>query len=162
MTRAARSHSVSGTRLAARSRTLAALGAALIAGGCGASEPAVVALDGEGRAFASAALPADGHFALTYRHSVYEVAAEERFTATDGGFVLDAIASRDGRVLDYYELDGDRTREGDTWVLRPHEPARFNTMPLAATRRGQRTLVAGGERVPLYGGPVHLRLVVQR
>ena len=138
-----------------------ALAALFLLAGCGGG-PAVVALDGEGREFASAALPANGHFALTYRHSVYKVAAEERFTATDGGFVLDAIASRDGRVLDYYEVEGDRTREGDTWVLRPYEPARFNTMPLAATRRGRRTLVSGSERVPLYGGPVHLRLVVQR
>jgi hypothetical protein len=160
MTRAARSHSLSGTRLAARSRGAAALTALLLAG-CGGG-PAVVALDGEGRAFASAALPADGRFALTYRHSVYEVAAEERFRATDYGFVLDSIASRDGRVLDYYELEGDRTREGRTWVLHPYEPTRFRTMPLAATRRGQRTLVTRAERVPLYGGPVHLRLVVNR
>ncbi len=96
----------------------------------------------------SAALPADGQFALSYRHSVYKAAAEERFHATDGGFVLDSIASRDGRVLDYYELDGARTREGALWVLHPDHPARFTTMPLAATRRGQRTLVAGGRRVP--------------
>lgn len=128
--------------------------------GCGG--PAVVARDGDGRKVASAALPADGRFALTYRHSVYRVAAEERFRATGGGFVLDSIASRDGRVLDYYELEGARTREGGVWVLRPDEPARFTTMALAATRRGQRTLVAGARRVPLHGGPVHLRLVVER
>ena len=132
----------------------------LLAAGCGG--PEVVARDGDGATVASAPLPADGHFALTYRHSVYEAAAEERFRATGGGFVLDSIASRDGRVLDYYELDGARTREGDRWVLRPDHPARFTTMPLAATRRGQRTLVAGGARVPLYGGPVHLRLVVEQ
>ena len=140
-------------------RRLVLLGLAALAG-CG-GEPAVVALDGEGRAVASANLPRDGAFSLTYRHSVYEVAAEERFHATDRGFQLDAIASRDGRVLDYYELDGTRTREGETWVLHPREPIRFRTMPLAATRRGQRTLVTSAERVPLYGGPVHLRLVVQ-
>lgn len=131
----------------------------LAVAGCG-GEPAVLALDGEGRAVASADLPADGRFALTYRHSVYRVAAEERFRATDHGFVLDSIASRDGRVLDYYELAGARTREGALWVLHPDEPARFRTMPIAATRRGQRTLVAGAQHVPLYGGPVHLRLVV--
>jgi hypothetical protein len=141
-------------------RRFALLGLIVLAG-CGGG-PSVVALDGEGHAVAGAALPADGRFALTYRHSVYKAAAEERFKATDDGFVLDAIASRDGRVLDYYELDGDRTREGDTWVLHPYEPAHFRTMPLAATRRGQRTLVTSSERVPLYGGPVHLRLVVNR
>ncbi|MDA0182287.1 DUF1850 domain-containing protein [Solirubrobacter phytolaccae] len=139
----------------------ALVGAALVAAGCGAG-PAVVARDGAGHEVASAALPASGEFALTYRHSVYKTAAEERFRATDGGFVLDSIASRDGRVLDYYELDGARTREGALWVLRPDRPARFETMPLAATRRGQRTLVAGTRHVPLYGGPVHLKLVVEQ
>ena len=34
-------------------------------------------------------------------------------------------------------------------------------MPLAATRRGQRTLVAGDQRLPLYGHAVHLRLAVE-
>ena len=133
----------------------------LLAAGCGGA-PAVVALDGEGREVAGAALPQDGRFALTYRHSVYKAAAEECFRATDDGFVLDSIASRDGRVLDYYEVDGARSREGSLWVLRPEHPARFTTMALAATRRGQRTLVAGDRRVPLYGGPVHLRLVVDQ
>jgi hypothetical protein len=124
--------------------------------------PRVVVRDEGGDVVAEAALPADGRFALAYRHSVYQAPAEERFRADGQGFVLDSIASPNQRVLDYYELDGDRTREGETWVLRPYEPARFNTMPLAATRRGQRTLVTSSERVPLYGGPVHLRLVVNR
>lgn len=161
MTRAARSHPLSGTRLAARSRGAVVTGAALLAAGCGGA-PAVVARDRDGHEVAQAPLPEDGRFALTYRHSVYRAAAEERFRATRSGFVLDSIASRDGRVLDYYELDGARTREGSLWVLRPDRPARFTTMPLAATRRGQRTLVAGAQHVPLYGGPVHLRLVVEQ
>ena len=46
-------------------------------------------------------------------------------------------------------------------MLRPDHPARFDTMPLAATRRGQRTLVAGDQRLPLYGHAVHLRLAVE-
>jgi hypothetical protein len=133
---------------------LAAL--ALFATACG-GPPAVVARDGEGGVVARADLPADGRFALTYTHSVYRAAAEERFRATDGGFVLDEIASRDGRVLDYYELEGTRAREGGLWVLKPAHPARFTTMPLAATR----TLVAGATQIPLYGGPVHLRLAVE-
>ena len=130
------------------------------AAGCGGA-PAVVALDGEGREVAGAALPQDGRFALTYRHSVYKAAAEERFRAVAGGFVLDSIASPDAQVLDYYELDGTRTREGALWVLHPDRQARFDTMPLAATRRGQRTLVAGDQRLPLYGHAVHLRLAVE-
>jgi len=139
--------------------TRGALIALLALTGCGG--PQVVARDDSGGVVAKAALPEDGSFALTYRHSVYKAPAEERFRATGDGFVLDSIASRDGRVLDYYELDGTRTREGDRWVLRPSAPARFTTMPLAATRRGQRTLVAGGHQLPLYGGAVHLRLAVE-
>ena len=134
--------------------------ALLALAGCGGG-PEVIARDADGGVVAEAALPADGRFALTYRHSVYKSPAEERFRAVDGGFVLDSIASPSAAVLDYYELDGRRTREGGWWVLRPDHRARFETMPLAATRRGQRTLVAGGSRLPLYGGAVHLRLAVE-
>ena len=134
--------------------------AVLALAGCGGG-PEVVARDGDGGVVAEAALPSDGRFALTYRHSVYRAPAEERFRAVGGGFVLDSIASPDVQVLDYYELDGARTREGALWVLHPDRQARFDTMPLAATRRGQRTLVAGDQRLPLYGHAVHLRLAVE-
>jgi hypothetical protein len=133
---------------------------ALLAVGCGGG-PNVVARDHGGGVVARAALPGDGRFALAYRHSVYRAPAEERFIARDGGFVLDSIASPNAAVLDYYELEGQRTREGGWWVLRPEHQARFETMPLAATRRGQRTLVAGGSRLPLYGHAVQLRLAVE-
>ena len=137
-----------------------ALLAALALAGCGGG-PEVVARDADGGVVAEAALPSDGRFALTYRHSVYRAPAEERFRAVGHGFVLDSIASPNQQVLDYYELDGKRTREGGLWVLHPDRPARFDTMPLAATRRGQRTLVAGEQRLPLYGHAVHLRLAVE-
>ena len=137
-----------------------ALIAALALAGCGGG-PEVVARDADGGVVAEAALPSDGRFALTYRHSVYKAPAEERFRAVGQGFVLDSIASPNQQVLDYYELDGTRTREGALWVLHPDDPARFDTMPLAATRRGRRTLVAGDQRLPLYGRAVHLRLAVE-
>ena len=57
---------------------------------------------------------------------VYRAPAEERFRAVDGGFVLDSIASPNAQVLDYYELEGERTREGGWWVLTPDHPARFD------------------------------------
>ena len=137
-----------------------ALFAALALAGCGGG-PEVVARDADGGVVAEAALPSDGRFALTYRHSVYKSPAEERFRAVGDGFVLDSIASPNQQVLDYYELDGRRSHEGGLWVLHPDRPARFDTMPLAATRRGQRTLVAGDQRLPLYGHAVHLRLAVE-
>ena len=140
-------------------RRVAAL-AVLALAGCGGG-PEVVARDADGGVVAEAALPADGRFALTYRHSVYRAPAEERFRAVDGGFVLDSVASPSARVIDYYELDGRRTREGGVWVLHPDRPARFEEMALAATRRGRRTLVAGDRHLPLYGDAVHLRLAVE-
>jgi hypothetical protein len=48
------------------------------------------------------------------------------------------------------------------WTLRPERPARFDGMALAATATGRRTLVAGDQRAPLYGGDVHLRIEVER
>ena len=133
---------------------------ALALAGCGG--PAVTARDETGHVIAKAALPEDGTFALRYRHSVYTAPAEERFRATAQGFVLDSVASPDPAVIDYYDLDGTRTHEDGLWVMRPDHPARFDRMPLAATRRGQRTLVVDGRRLPLYGHAVHLRLEVER
>jgi hypothetical protein len=133
---------------------------ALVAAGCGGG-PDVVARDRDGGVVAEAALPADGRFELAYRHSVYRAPAVERFRASDGGFVLESVRSPDARVIDYYEVEGRRTRERGWWVLTPDRPARFGTMALAATERGRRTLVAGDERLPLYGRAVHLRLGVE-
>jgi hypothetical protein len=133
---------------------------AVVLAGCGG--PAVTARDESGRVVAEAGLPADGRFALTYTHSVYKAPAEERFRATATGFVLDSVASPDPAVIDYYDLDGVRTHEGSLWVMRPAHPARFDRMPLAATRRGKRTLVVDGKRMPLYGHAVHLQLAVER
>jgi hypothetical protein len=141
-------------------RAPAALALVAILAGCGGG-PEVVARDADGGVVAHAALPDTGRFALTYRHSVYNAPAEERFRAVDGGFVLDSVASPDAAVIDYYGLEGRRTRERGWWVMRPDHPARFETMALAATRRGQRTLVAGDTRLPLYGHAVHLRLAVE-
>jgi hypothetical protein len=119
--------------------------------------PRVVVRDRDGDVVAAAALPADGRFALAFRHSVYRAPAEERFRALDGGFVLERIASPSRRVLEYYELEGRFTRD----ALIPAHPARFTTMALAATARGRRTLVVGGERIPLYRHGVHLRIAVE-
>jgi hypothetical protein len=136
----------------------AALGAMAMTGG----SPHVVASDAEG-VVADLRLPASGTFALEYRHSYYRVPARETFRAADDGFELVAISSRSEAVLDYYEIEGSRSRRGGVWTLRPARPARFRRMALAATETGRRTLVAGDRRTPLYGGDdVHLRLEVER
>jgi Domain of unknown function (DUF1850) len=136
----------------------AALGALALTGG----SPHVVARDADG-VVAELRLPASGQFALEYRHSYYRVPARETFRATGDGFELVAISSPSEAVLDYYEIEGTRERRGGVWTLRPTRPAQFGQMALAATETGRRTLVAGDDRVPLYGGDdVHLRLEVER
>jgi hypothetical protein len=101
-------------------------------------------------------------FALEYRHSYYRRPARETFRLRpDGAFALVAVSSPSAAVLDYYEIDGTRARRGGWWTLRPARPARFESLPLAATAVGRRTLVAEGRRAPLYGGDVHLRITVE-
>jgi hypothetical protein len=125
--------------------------------------PHVVARTADGAVAADLRLPASGEFALEYRHSYYRRPARETFRLAGDGFELVAVSSPSEAVLDYYELDGERSRRAGVWTLRPARPARFEEMALAATAVGRRTLVAGGRRVPLWGGgDVHLRLAVER
>jgi len=151
-------------------RALAAGGVALaLAGGAAAVQadgpPRVVALDRDGDTVAELRLASSRSFALTYRHSYYRRPAVERFRASgDGSFRLVAISSPSQAVLDYYEIEGTRSRRDGWWTLRPARPARFERMPLAATAVGRRTLVADGERVPLFrrdGRAAHLTIAVE-
>ena len=136
-----------------------AIGALAVTGG----SPHVIARTGDGDAVADLRLPPSGRFALEYRHSYYRQPARETFRATEDGFELVAISSPSEAVLDYYEIEGARSRRAGVWTLRPARPARFEEMALAASGVGRRTLVAGDRRVPLYGSDdVHLRLGVER
>jgi len=135
-----------------------ALGSLALAGG----SPHVVARASDGDVVAELRLPPSGTFALEYLHSYYRQPARETFRATGDGFELVAISSPSEAVLDYYELDGARERSGGVWTLRPERRARFDEMGLAATAVGRRTLVAGDEREPLYGGDGHQQLAVER
>ena len=131
-----------------------------LAGGGGV--PRVVVRTADGEEVVSA--DARGGFALSYRHSVYRAPAEERFRVVRGGFELFAIASTSQAVLDYYALDGRTLRRGGQWILRPAVRPRFTTLALAGTAVGRRTLVAAGERTPLWrddGRAAHLRITVE-
>jgi hypothetical protein len=126
--------------------------------------PHVIARDRDGGTVAELRLPASGAFELAYRHSYYREPAVERFrAAADGSFELLAIASPSAAVLDYYVVEGERSRHGGWWTLRLARPARFDSMALAATAVGRRTLVAGSTRIPLYGsgGARHLTIAVE-
>ena len=134
----------------------AALSSLAVVGG----PPHVVARAADGAQVA--ALPVAGTFALEYRHSYYREPARETFRVReDGDFELAAISSPSEAVLDYYEIEGERSRRDGWWTLRPAHPARFGEMALAATAVGRRTLVSGTRRAPLYGGDVHLRIAVE-
>jgi hypothetical protein len=137
----------------------ALLGSLAVAGG----SPHVVARAADGAVVADLRL-AEPAFGLEYRHSYFRVPARESFRVrADGSFELAAVSSPSEAVLDYYEIEGTRERQGGWWTLRPARPARFDGMALAATATGRRTLVAGGRRVALWGGgAVHLRLAVER
>jgi Domain of unknown function (DUF1850) len=97
----------------------------------------------------SVALPPSGRFALRYRHSVYRAEVTETFAAAaDGGFRLVAVASPSEAVLDYYELEGRRGRDGGWRRLEPDAAPRLAALPLVATEVGRRTLVVEGRRLP--------------
>jgi hypothetical protein len=67
-------------------------------------------------------------------------------------------------VLDYYDVAGAKRRSDGWWRLRLNRPVRFSRMALAATAVGRRTLVAGGERAPLFrrdGRVSHLTIAVE-
>lgn len=126
-------------------------------------EPAVVVRDEAGEVIVRAELPASGRFELGYRHSYYGAPAQERFEAGDAGFRLTSLASPSAAVLDYYAVPGRRTRE-DGWLrLAPREQRRYERLRLIATVEGQRTLLVGKRRFPLYGRePRHLTITVER
>lgn len=126
-------------------------------------------LDESGERTASLPLPESGEFGLEYRHSYYRAPATEHFVAgadgeKDEGFRLIGVSSTNGGVLDYYALEGERRDRGERMLLDLEAERGYDSLPLIATREGRRTLVAGGERLPLYaeGGPRHLTLEVQR
>lgn len=113
----------------------------VLGSGGGAGRPAVNGL----------MLPPSGAFALAYVHSVYRAPSAELFTAEDGRFTMRAVVSAGGGVLDYYALDGTRSRTPDgAWLLRLAAPATYEELSLLATPIGRRTLIAGGRCLPLY------------
>jgi hypothetical protein len=156
-----------------RGRTLA--GAALLAAVAAAAlvavpwraagDPAVVVADERGRELAAVPLPPSGRFALRYRHSVYQDEVTETFAASGDGFRLVAVASPSEAVLDYYELEGRRGRDGGWRRLEPDASPRLHALPLLATEVGRRTLVVEDRRLPLFepgGAPARLVLSVRR
>lgn len=104
-----------------------------------------------------ARVPLDGDtFAVSYRNSIYQTLAEERYAVQpDGTFRLVQIAADQLAVLEeYYGVPDAPSPVGSAdrrnYVVPPHpeRPAVFESLSIAATDLGQRTLHVPGE-VPL-------------
>jgi hypothetical protein len=101
-----------------------------------------------GVAVADVDLPATGAFTLRYRNSLYGTLAEERFTVMpDGSVRLVELAAEQLAVLEeYYAIDvpAQRSRTG-WWTADPAHVPDIRTLTVAATDRGQRTLLVEGQ-----------------
>ncbi|WP_323959501.1 hypothetical protein GC088_13365 [Arthrobacter sp. JZ12] len=92
-------------------------------------------------------------FAVSYRNSIYQTLAEERYEVLgDGSFRLVEIAADQLAVLEeYYAVPGtpvpadDQDRRNYVVPPNPDRPAVFQTLSIAATDLGQRTLHVPGE-----------------
>lgn len=126
-------------------------------------EDYVVVRNEDGERTARLPLPESGKFELQYRHSYYRAPAAEHFIVEDQGFRLVSISSTNGGVLDYYALEGERRERGDRMLLDLDKERGYKSMPLIATQEGRRTLVADGEKLPLYtqGEARHLTIDVE-
>lgn len=93
----------------------------------------------------------DSAFTLRYRNSVYGSVAEERFDVTDDGRLrLLELGADDPAVLtEYYQLAEAPIRAGEgadrAWVGRPLHDSAIEELALAATERGERTLLVSGQ-----------------
>ncbi|GAA4080505.1 hypothetical protein [Nonomuraea soli] len=84
-------------------------------------------------------------------HSIYHAPSAELFVADGRRFTMYAVVSLSGGVLDYYALEGRRTRlTGGRFRLDLDEPVTYSSIDLLATSLGQRTLVAGDRCLPLF------------
>ncbi len=139
---------------------LTALGstAAVVQADMGGRSQFLVVRDAGGDLLVRVPLEAGG-FAVSYRNSVYDSFAEERYEVlSDGRFEVVELAADELAVLEEYYMSpspprrapaGDRRR----WLTEPDaaRPAVFEVLSIAATDLGQRTLhVPGTKPVPLW------------
>jgi hypothetical protein len=135
---------------------VATLAAVLLAGRGG--DPAVVVRTPDGELIAE--VPLDGDtFAVGYRNSIYTTLAEERYRVlANGRFELVELAAEQLAVLEeYYAVPGAPrpAPAGDrlAYVVEPDpaRPAVFDSLRIAATDLGERTLfVPGHAPVPIW------------
>lgn len=102
----------------------------------------------DGREVARLALPDDGSFSLRYRNSLYGTMAEERFVVTSShelrlvGLSADQLAV----LEEYYAIDvpARRSDGAHAWTADPAHVPVIRELRVAATDRGERTLLVDG------------------
>ncbi|WP_026818702.1 hypothetical protein [Arthrobacter castelli] len=136
----------------------AGLGFAVASGQGGSAGRSIVVADDDGGVLATVPLAGDS-FAVSYRNSIYQTLAEERYEVqADGSYRLVQIAADQLAVLEeYYGVPGapQEAPKDDrrNWVVPPdpEHPAVFTKLSIAATDLGERTLhVPGAEPVQLW------------
>jgi hypothetical protein len=114
----------------------------------GAAEPALVLRGPDGAVLAEVRVP-DARFTLRYRNSLYRTLADELYAIRhDGAIVLVGLAAEQLAVLEeYYGIQGParETRAGPMrWAATPAREVIIQDLVVAATDRGERTLLVPG------------------
>jgi hypothetical protein len=101
----------------------------------------------DGTAIVTVPAPADGIVALRYRNSLYGTIAEERFVVADGRLELVELRAEQLAVLEeYYAIDTPAARSVGSlaWTATPARVPSVESLRVAATDRGERTLLVSG------------------
>jgi hypothetical protein len=102
----------------------------------------------DGTTLVTVPLGEDGAFALRYRNSLYGTLAEERFVATDEGELrlIELAADQLAVLEEYYAITSPaRPTEGRrAWTAPPAHVPVITELRIAATDRGERTLLVEG------------------
>ena len=113
----------------------------------------LVVRDDAGSELARAALAPSGTFAMRYRNSVYESAAEEHFVAGAGHLELVELRADELAVLEEYYTATDgarRTGVGLAWRVAVDRPPIGLPLRVQATALGERTLVTAEGEIELW------------
>lgn len=105
----------------------------------------------DGTRLAAVPLNADGEFALRYRNSLYGSLAEERFVSGPGRAIrLVELAADELAVLEeYYAIDEAAhpapSADSRVWTAESAQRVSLESLVVAATDRGERTLLVDGQ-----------------
>ena len=129
---------------------LAAVVPLMLTGAAAGTDPTLVVRGPDDRVLAELRLP-DGGFSLRYRNSVYRSLAEERYVVDAAGRIrLMQLSADELAVLEeYYAIDDPAWRaeagSSRTWIADPAREVTIETLIVAGTDLGRRTLLVQGE-----------------